>query len=126
MSQNTFEKEDYLKDLVVKLLEDRNLSDYDILFDFPPPPGNVRFEANETVVYTITGAGLTANDFNVFGSPGPGMGNPGPFLSVARFQSTGPNEQGSDWVGAVPVPAAVWLFGSGVIGLVGVARRKRH
>jgi len=26
----------------------------------------------------------------------------------------------------VPVPAAVWLFGSGLIGLVGVARRKRN
>lgn len=26
----------------------------------------------------------------------------------------------------VPVPAAVWLFGSGLIGLVGVARRKTH
>ena len=25
---------------------------------------------------------------------------------------------------AVPVPAAVWLFGSGLLGLVGVARRK--
>ena len=35
----------------------------------------------------------------------------------------------SVWVGGgtavVPVPAAVWLFGSGLIGLVGVARRKR-
>ena len=27
-------------------------------------------------------------------------------------------------VSAVPVPAAVWLFGSGLIGLVGIARRK--
>ena len=27
-------------------------------------------------------------------------------------------------VSAVPVPAAVWLFGSGFLGLVGVARRK--
>jgi hypothetical protein len=27
-------------------------------------------------------------------------------------------------VSAVPVPAAAWLFGSGVIGLVGLARRK--
>ena len=26
---------------------------------------------------------------------------------------------------AVPVPAAVWLFGSGLIGLVGLARRKK-
>jgi len=29
-------------------------------------------------------------------------------------------------VSAVPVPAAVWLFGSGLIGLVGLARRKTH
>jgi len=28
-------------------------------------------------------------------------------------------------VSAVPVPAAVWLFGSGFIGLLGLARRKR-
>ena len=30
------------------------------------------------------------------------------------------------FVNQVPVPAAVWLFGSGLIGLVGVARRKRR
>jgi len=29
-------------------------------------------------------------------------------------------------VAAVPVPAAVWLFGSGLLGLAGVARRTRH
>lgn len=98
---------------------------YDILFDYPPPPGNATlFSAGLSSVYTITGTGLTANDFNVFGEPGPG-GNAGPFLSVARFQSTGVDGQGSDFVGAVPVPAAVWLFGSGLLGLVGVARRKR-
>lgn len=28
-------------------------------------------------------------------------------------------------VSAVPVPAAAWLFGSGLVGLVGIARRKR-
>jgi len=27
-------------------------------------------------------------------------------------------------VSAVPIPAAVWLFGSGLLGLIGVARRK--
>ena len=26
----------------------------------------------------------------------------------------------------IPVPAAVWLFGSGLLGLVGIARRRRH
>lgn len=28
-------------------------------------------------------------------------------------------------VGAVPIPAAAWLFGSGLLGLIGVARRKK-
>ena len=28
-------------------------------------------------------------------------------------------------VNVVPVPAAVWLFGSGLVGLIGVARRKK-
>jgi len=29
-------------------------------------------------------------------------------------------------INPIPVPAAVWLFGSGLAGLLGVARRKRH
>ena len=29
-------------------------------------------------------------------------------------------------VAAVPIPAAVWLFGSGLVGLIGVARHKRY
>jgi hypothetical protein len=31
-----------------------------------------------------------------------------------------------DPIGEVPIPAAVWLFGSGLVGLAGVARRKKH
>ena len=33
-------------------------------------------------------------------------------------------DMGSYLVSTVPVPAAIWLFGSGLIGLVGLARRK--
>lgn len=29
-------------------------------------------------------------------------------------------------VSAVPIPASVWLFGSGLIGLIGIAKRKAH
>jgi hypothetical protein len=29
------------------------------------------------------------------------------------------------FVSSVPIPAAVWLFGSGLIGLIGIARRKK-
>ena len=98
---------------------------YDILFDFPPPPGQqaARFNSNEFLTYDITGiATLTADDFNFFATPAGGFG---PYLSVARFQDTGPLQEDSDWVGVVPVPAAVWLFGSGLLGVVGIARRRR-
>ena len=44
-----------------------------------------------------------------------------------RWEFTCANDviEGAVGVPAVPVPAAVWLFGSGLIGLVGIARRKQ-
>jgi len=98
---------------------------YDILFDFPPPAGNNKFSAGEVVVYDITSIDvITASSFNFLSSEG---GNEGTFLAASKFNSTG-DGSGSAWVGegvvVVPVPAAVWLFGSGLIGLIGVARRK--
>jgi len=41
--------------------------------------------------------------------------------TVVNFKAN-PNSS----VAAVPVPAAVWLFGSGLIGLVGIARRRKY
>jgi hypothetical protein len=95
---------------------------YDILFDLPPPGGD-RLTAGETLTYSITATGLTASSFNFLSTPDLVDMN-GPFFGAAKFQSTGDGEQ-SDWVGVVPVPAAVWLFGSGLLGMAGVARRKR-
>ncbi len=45
-------------------------------------------------------------------------------LSSWRLDTDGTLTYGVPAVSAVPVPAAVWLFGSGLLGLVGVARRK--
>ncbi len=42
-------------------------------------------------------------------------------IHVQGFEGGG----SESFVNNVPVPAAVWLFGSGLLGLVGVARRKR-
>ena len=94
---------------------------YDILFDLPPPGGNT-FDAGETLIYDITATGLVASSFNFLSTPDM-VDTKGPYYGAAQFQSTGNGLQ-SDWVAAVPVPAAVWLFGSGLLGLIGIARRK--
>ena len=56
-------------------------------------------------------------------------GNPmqdGPFQGFnANFDAQSLTITSYTPVGVVPVPAAVWLFGSGLLGLVGVARRKK-
>lgn len=91
---------------------------YDILIDLPPPGGD-RFTAGETLIYSITGAGIEAGDFNYWSTPTEDPN--GPFIAAAKFQSTGDGLQ-SAWVAAVPIPAAAWLFGSALAGL-GFARR---
>ena len=45
------------------------------------------------------------------------------FIGDPSTIGTDPGISGS--IGIVPVPAAVWLFGSGLLGLVGIARRKK-
>ena len=55
-----------------------------------------------------------------------GVGLPGGLASVTEFDNVWTmTSDGSLTYSAVPVPAAVWLFGSGLIGLVGVARRRQ-
>jgi hypothetical protein len=103
---------------------------FDIFIDLPPPTRD-RFTAGETLVYNITGGGITANDFYFESTPDLIDPN-GPFFGAAKFQSTGDcvmvnNEctyPNSAWIGVVPIPAAVWLLGSG-LGLLGWMRRRK-
>jgi len=72
--------------------------------------------ANIPVVlnWGITGSTWATIDGDSDGIPGTAM-TAGPFTGFSPYFS----------VTAVPVPAAAWLFGSGLLGLVGVARRRR-
>jgi len=58
------------------------------------------------------------------GSLGLGAGTPFPGIR-GYFDIGSGNSMHVTSVSSVPVPAAVWLFGSGLLGLIGAARRKR-
>jgi hypothetical protein len=93
---------------------------YDIFVNLPTSTDT--FGAGESLIFDITGiASLTANSFNFLSFPD---GGTGPFLAAAKVQSTGIDGEGSDWIAPVPVPAAAWLFGSG-LGLLGWMRRRK-
>ena len=71
-----------------------------------------------TCTYTSTDP-IVGNPVNPDGIRGVGMID-GAFVGFnANFDFVVPDTS------AVPVPAAVWLFGTGLMGLVGVARRKK-
>jgi len=58
-----------------------------------------------------------------------GFDSGAPILAALAVDDTGSAEDlgvtATGTISAVPVPAAVWLFGSGLIGLAGLARRKK-
>lgn len=74
---------------------------------------------------------LIADTKSVGGSPmraGPFLGSNANFdirsIHVTSCTDTGTGTDACKVAPVVPVPAAVWLFGSGLLGLVGIARRR--
>lgn len=77
----------------------------------------------ETLVVGSSGDVLALDGTGFVSNLDPGLG----FDKTAVVWSFTGNDIGTSYsmtITAVPVPAAVWLFGSGLLGLVGVARRK--
>ena len=74
--------------------------------------------------FTMTGTALSDVSAGVWSGTLVNAGNIGEAWG-ASFDGTQYSELFNVTITQVPVPAAVWLFGSGLLGLVGVARRKK-
>jgi hypothetical protein len=96
--------------------------------------------ATAGILNTIGTANLSNINYTGSNSDLLALLNAGSGINTATFQFTTPTSlttlfttrstvtstSFSGSISPVPVPAAVWLFGSGLLGLVGVARRKRR
>lgn len=75
------------------------------------------------ITFTADAAGVAIFDLGPSSSDSVGS-----FFSAATFEEQFPDYQGVSveitGISEVPVPAAVWLFGSGLLGLIGMARRR--
>ncbi len=98
---------------------------FDIRLNFPTAGSGNRFNDTETVIYTITGTGLTAGLFDDVSAT---QGGNGIYHSAAHVQGIDADPT-SGWIGdkptGVPEPGTLLLIGAGLVGLVGFSSRKK-
>jgi len=89
-------------------------------FEFPVPMMNTGMSV--TTATDLLGSLLAPGSFQ-FNATTPGNY----FVSFFGFADVSAPQLGQYGIqiSQVPVPAAVWLFGSGLIGLIGISRRKK-
>ena len=90
--------------------------------------GNFAGMSGPALVAPITFTAGLAEGVAVFDLGPSSSSSVGGFFSAATFLEQFPDYQGVSveitGISEVPVPAAVWLFGSGLLGLIGMARRR--
>jgi hypothetical protein len=74
-----------------------------------------------TVTFQVTNPGVSPIDVSIGFFSG---GTPRLWADSDGLIDVDPTFIGGGGVTVVPVPAAVWLFGSGFLGLIGVAKRR--
>jgi hypothetical protein len=91
-----------------------------ILTDFKFPMPMVATGMSVTTATDLLGSLLAPGSFNFDATPGKYFVS---FFGFADSSATQLGQYGID-ISQVPVPAAVWLFGFGLLGVIGIARRK--
>ncbi|MDY0187568.1 MAG: VPLPA-CTERM sorting domain-containing protein [Syntrophus sp. (in: bacteria)] len=96
---------------------------YDVELQFKRASGN-RFDGvGETVILTLSGSGLTAEDFDFWNA---GTGDSAHVAAHIQGISTlWPDPEDSTWIkdpAPVPLPAAAWMLGPGLLGLAVIRR----
>jgi len=74
-------------------------------------------DVNQDVSGFLVTGGLPLSDDGISGVPMATTPFPSHHLNIDITQMT--------VTSVVPIPAAAWLFGSGLLGLIGIARRKK-
>src|SRR5437868_10880040 len=77
---------------------------------------NAQYLGSAANFYVVTSSGTTGTG---------GNGTPGRLFQAASLVLDANGNLSVVPTAPVPLPAAVWLFGSGLIGLAGVSRRRR-
>ena len=88
--------------------------------------GHILFDWGATTNIDVVNVwDVTGGDYFSTDGPAGNPANPDGIRGYGMIDGAFPNFNANFDFTAVPVPAAVWLFGSGLVGLVGVARRRR-
>jgi hypothetical protein len=77
--------------------------------------------------WSVLGAGLSTASFNgLFADANNKVSPIFGVISVQGYALDGLTPTPSNWVAAVPIPAAAWLFGSALLGLAGLGYRRKQ